>query len=62
MITIKEFPNLVYPGLELFEYSVKHKGEDNLIPIKINEFFPKIFKFRCIDNIKRSVCIKRSFV
>jgi hypothetical protein len=59
MKEIIEFPKLKFQGLELVEYGYKEGHET--FPIKITEFFPKIFKFRSLDILKEDVYLCRKY-
>ena len=56
---MNEFPNLNFNGLQLLEYCYKNGSE--VIPIKLNDNFPKFFKFRSLDVLKNEVYLARTF-
>ena len=56
---IVEFPDLKFQGIELVEYG--YREDNQFIPIKINQYFPKIFKFRSLDVLKNDICMKHRY-
>lgn len=56
---LTEFPDLKFNSLELIDYSLK---SNNLISnIHVTEYFPRLFKFRCLDILKEEFFIYREY-
>jgi hypothetical protein len=56
---IIEYPDLKFQGIELVEYG--YREDNQFIPIVINQYFPKIFKFRSLDVLKNDIFLKHRY-
>lgn len=57
MITLNEWPNLNFHGLEILSYG--HKNKLGVTDIKITDYFPKTFKFRSLNVLKHHVFLQK---